>query len=111
VKLFQDHEGKVEDNPTHFKFLLSFNNDEGRSNLVQHVVWTTFPMMGTTQVVWKFQRIVSHKEPIKPNHPEYKQSPYILMIENKTGEITSEPLQMIAADDHVTCTFRVPCPK
>jgi hypothetical protein len=58
-----------------------------------------------TQKMYPTRRIVSHKGPIKPSHPEYKGSPNNQMIEWETGEITSEPLKMIAADDPVTCVL------
>ena len=56
-------------------------------------------------MVWKFQRIVSHQGPLLPNHPDYKGSTYNVMIEWENGEITSEPLQVIAKDDPVTCAI------
>jgi hypothetical protein len=105
VKLIQDHEGKVEDNPTRLKFLLSVNNDEGEEVITYNKLLDYISKDEDSPVVWKFQRIVSHKGPLKPSNPEYKGSPYNLMIEWETGEITSEPLQMIAADDPVTCAF------
>ena len=105
VKLLQDHEGKVEDNPTRLKFLLSVNNDEGEEVITYNKLLDYISKDEENPVVWKFRRIVSHKGPIKPSHPEYKGSPYNLMIEWETGEITSEPLQTIATDDPVTCAF------
>ena len=35
--------------------------------------------------------------------PNYKESLYNVMVEWETGEITEEPLLIIAADDQVTC--------
>jgi hypothetical protein len=37
-------------------------------------------------------------------YPDYKCSTYNVMIEWENGEITSEPLKMIAKDGPVTCT-------
>jgi hypothetical protein len=55
--------------------------------------------------VWKFRHIISHQGPIKPGHPDYKGSMYNVMIEWENGEVTTEPLQIIAADDPVTCAI------
>ena len=52
--------------------------------------------------VWKLGRITAHEGPLQPIHPDYKGSKYNVMIEWETGEITAEPLSIIAADDPVT---------
>ena len=56
-------------------------------------------------VVWKFKRIVGHEGPLGKNHDNYKGSLYNVMIEWENGEISSEPLSVIAADDPVTCAI------
>jgi len=53
--------------------------------------------------VWNFRRITAHEGPLKPSDPTYKGSKYNVMIEWENGEITSEPLTIIATDDPVTC--------
>jgi len=50
-------------------------------------------------------RITAHEGPLKPSDPTYKGSKYNVMIEWENGEITSEPLTIIAADDPVTCAI------
>ena len=55
--------------------------------------------------VWKFRRITAHKGPLTQGHPSYKGSRYNLIIEWETGEITSEPLKIIATDDPVPCAI------
>ena len=48
---------------------------------------------------------MAHEGPLARNHPNYKGSTYNVMIEWENGEITSEPLSVIAADDPVTCAI------
>ena len=55
--------------------------------------------------VWKFRRISGHEGPLHQHHPNYKGSKYNVMVEWETGEITSEPLDIIAKDDPVTCAI------
>ena len=55
--------------------------------------------------VWKFRRIVAHEGPLIPSHPNYKGSTYNVMVEWEDGQVTSEPLSIIGADDPVTCTM------
>jgi hypothetical protein len=54
---------------------------------------------------WKFKRITAHEGPLTRTHPSWNKSPYSVMIEWENGEITSEPLAVIAADDPVTCAI------
>ena len=58
-----------------------------------------------TDIKWKFRRIISHEGPLQPNNNKYKGSLYNIMIEWENGEVTSEPLTVIAADDPVTCAL------
>ena len=55
--------------------------------------------------LWKFRCILAHEGLLKPSDPSYKGSKYNVMIEWENGEITSEPLTIIAADDPVTCAI------
>ena len=55
--------------------------------------------------LWKYIRIVSHQGPLNPNHPAYMGSKYNVLLEWENGEITPEPLSVIATDDPVTCAI------
>ena len=59
----------------------------------------------SSDVYWKFKRIVSHQGPLQSNHPDYKGSLYNVMLEWEDGQYTYEPLKMIGADDPVTCAI------
>ncbi len=105
VKAIEDHEDKLAHHPDHLKFLCSINNDAAEeimsyNNILTHIQWDE-----DSDIVWKFQCITSHEGPLKPNHPSYKESSYNVLVEWENGEITSEPLSIIAADDPVTCAI------
>ena len=51
--------------------------------------------------LYKFRAIKNHHGPLKETDPNYNGS--LLMLEWETGEITEEPLSIIAQDDPVTC--------
>ena len=53
-------------------------------------------------IVWKFKHIVAHQGPLDSKSPNYKGSKYNVRIEWENGEVTDEPLGIIAADDPVT---------
>ena len=53
--------------------------------------------------LYKFRAITGHQGPLSPQDENYKGSKYNVMVEWETGEISDEPLSLIAADDPVTC--------
>ena len=55
--------------------------------------------------LYKFRAITGHQGPLSPQDENYKGSRYNVMVEWETGEITEEPLPLIAADDPVTCAI------
>ena len=105
VQMIEDHESDINDNPTMIKFRLSINNDKAEEVITYNRLLDYLSKDNENDVVWKFRRIVSHQGPLRSEHPDYKGSMYNVMVEWETGEITSEPLQLIAADDPVTCAI------
>ena len=59
--------------------------------------------MGMDQELFKFRAIIGHQGPLLASDPDWKGSKYNVQVEWETGEITFEPLSIIAADDPVTC--------
>jgi hypothetical protein len=52
---------------------------------------------------WNFCEILAHQGPLTKEHPDYNGSSYNLKIEWESGEITYEPLNVIAIDEPTTC--------
>ena len=105
IQIIEDHASKVKDNPTRIKFLVSINNDQREEIISYNKLLDYISKDEETDIMWKFRRIISHQGPLQQNHPDYKGSQYNVMIEWENGEVTSEPLQVIAADDPVTCAI------
>ena len=59
--------------------------------------------MGMDQELYRFRAIIGHQGPLLASDPDWKGSKYNVQVEWETGEITFEPLYIIAADDPVTC--------
>ena len=59
--------------------------------------------LGMDQELFKFRAIIGHQGPLKATDPDWKHSKYNVQVEWETGEVTFEPLSVIAADDPVTC--------
>ena len=59
--------------------------------------------MGMDQELYKIRAIIGHQGPSLASDPDWKGSKYNVQVEWVTGEITFEPLSIIAADDPLTC--------
>ena len=82
--------GKVEE-------LISYNQ------LLEHLENAQDHDMGMDQELYRFRAIIGHQGPLLASDPDWKGSKYNVQVEWVTGEITFEPLSIIAADDPVTC--------
>ena len=82
--------GKVEE-------LISYNQ------LLEHLEKAQDHDMGMDQELYRFRVIIGHQGPLLASDPDWKGSKYNVQVEWETGEITFEPLSIIAADDPVTC--------
>ena len=59
--------------------------------------------MGMDQELYRFRAIIGHQGPLLASDPDWKGSKYNVQVEWETGEISFEPLSIIAAADLVTC--------
>ena len=82
--------GKVEE-------LISYNQ------LLEHLENAQDSDMGMDQELYKFRAIIGHQGPLLASDTDWKGSIHNVQVEWETGEITFEPLSIIATDDPVTC--------
>ena len=88
------------------KFLCSVNNDQYEEVLSYNDILNHINIdKADDERVWQFKRITAHEGPLTYHDKNYKGCCYHVMIEWETGEITTEPLNIIAADDPVTCAI------
>ena len=93
-------------NPTRIKFKLALKDGEMEdlmtyAEVLQHIE----DEEQSDPILWKFKSIVAHQGPLRPDHPDYNGSQWNVMVEWENGEKTFEPLNVIAADDPVTCAI------
>ena len=55
------------------------------------------------QELYMFRAIIGHEGTLKMTDPNWKGSKYYVQVEWETGEITIEPLSVVAADDPIPC--------
>ena len=82
--------GKVEE-------LISYNQ------LLEHLENAQHHDMGMDQELYRFSAIIGHQGPLLASDSDWKGSKFNVQVEWENGEITFEPLSIIAADDPVTC--------
>ena len=73
------------------------------SQLLEHLENAQDLDMGMDQELYRFRAIIGHQGPLLASAPDWKGSKYNVQVEWETGEITFEPLSIIAGDDPVTC--------
>jgi hypothetical protein len=98
IQLFEDHESSLEDNSTRIKFKVSLNKDQQEDIITYNKMLEYITKDKESDITWRFRLIVSHKGPTQG-------SQYDLLIEWENGEMTKEPLKIIAADNQVTCAI------
>ena len=82
--------GKVEELISYNQFLEHLENSQDHD-------------MGMDQELYRFRAIIGHRGPLLASDPDWKGTKYNVQVEWETGEITFEPLSILAADDTVTC--------
>ena len=71
--------------------------------LLEHLENAQDHDMCMDQELLRFRAIIGHQDPSLASDPDWKGTKYNAHVELETGEITFEPLSIIAADDPVTC--------
>jgi hypothetical protein len=108
VRAIDYYDGETADTPTRIEFLCSNNDgDESEEIIAYNEILNHIESDESEETtVWNVKRIIAHEGPLIRTHSSWKGSSYDIMLERENGEITSEPLAVIAADDPaVTCAI------
>ena len=105
VEALEEHECFTHEHPLNIQFKCSINDDQYEEIMSYNQIMDHLNKDDDNPVVWKFKDIIAHQGPLNKSHKDYKGSTYNLTIEWENGEITDEPLSIIAADDPVSCAI------
>ena len=102
--IHQDNGQRVE----HINFILDIGNGKveeliSYNQLLEYLENAQDHDMGMDQELYRFRTIIGHQGPLLALDPDWKGSKHNVQVEWETGEITFEPLSIIADDDPVTC--------
>ena len=94
--------------PEHMKFCCSINDDE-YEDIISYNELMDFIQKNEENdaILWKFQWIIEHQGPLKPSDAHYAGSHFNVRVEWENGETTYKPLDVIAANDPITCAIYV----
>ena len=98
----------MEDNEEKIKFLLTLD-DPDRDKIMEYnelldiINRQVQDELENPDIIWTFKSIEAHWGPLKPGDKDYKGSLYNVLVNWEDGSSTYEPLNIIAADDPVTC--------
>ena len=105
VEAISNHERLVEEHLANIQFRCSVNNDKYEEIMSYNQIMDYLSKDDGDPVVWRFNKILAHQGPLDSNHKDYKGSTFNISIEWENGEVSEEPLTIIAADDPVTCAI------
>jgi hypothetical protein len=104
VRCISDHEFNVRHSDDHVKFRISVNEDEYEEIITYNELMDFIKKnQDNDAIVWRFQCIVGHQGPLLWHDKDYNGSRFNVLVEWDNGEITTEPLLVIAANDPVAC--------
>jgi hypothetical protein len=88
----------------HVKFRVSVNEDEYKEIITYNELIDFIEKnQENDAIVWRFQCIVGHQGPLLWHDKDYNGSRFNVLVEGENGEIMTEPLSVIAANDPMTC--------
>ncbi len=105
ISTSQDLEESLSTSLDKINFLCQVGQGRSEAILSYNQILDYLEQEEQTDNLFKFRCITNHLGPLTPDDPNYKGSSYNVMVEWETGEITEEPLSIIAADDPVTCAI------
>jgi hypothetical protein len=106
VECISDHESNVRRSDDHVKFRISINEDEYEEIITYNELLDFIKKnQENDAIMWQFRRIIGHQGPLLRHDKDYNGSRFNVLVEWENGEITTEPLLVIAAENPVTCAI------
>ena len=108
VRAIIDKDNEVKKDPQYIKFLCEIDGETADeiisyNQILDHIERDSLDQENDTEQLYRFQKISAHQGPLLPTDKDYKGSSYNVLVEWESGEVTYEPLDLIAKDDPVTC--------
>ena len=105
VDAIKNHEENTKQSSIHTKFKIKHSKDKYEEIITYNELMDHLSKLEDGAIMWELRHIVSHQGPLDKNHPSYMGSTYNVKVKWENGEITEEPLSIIAADAPVACAI------
>jgi Reverse transcriptase (RNA-dependent DNA polymerase) len=108
IKAISDHQSDLDQHPDRVKFLVSNKSgtlEEIRTynDILEYLSKDDEHKEDVENQYLQFKDIIGHQGPLTPQDSNYKGSKYNVLVDWSDGEVTYEPLHIIAADDPISC--------
>ena len=101
----KNHEENTNQSSVHTKFRIRHIKDKYEEIITYNELMDHLNKLEDGAIMWELKHIVSHQGPLDKNHPSYMGSTYNVKVKWENGEITEEPLSIIAANAPVACVI------
>jgi hypothetical protein len=106
IEVLDNHEKNVANNPVLKKFKCLIGEDKFKEILSYNKVMQHIEKDDDDgEAFWKYKRISGYEGPLNKNHSLWQGDKYNVKVEWENGEVSYEPLHMIAVDDPVMCAI------
>ena len=102
-----DFEKSLLKDPLHARFKTSLKSKKGKyeemisyNQLLEHL-----ERHEQQPLLWELDKVIAHQGPLHQKDPNYQNSKYNVTVKWSNGEITDEPLSVIALDAPVACAI------
>jgi len=104
VEFVTHHDEKNKMDPEHVCFRCTVNDNQ-YEDIIKYNELMDYIQNNTEndETLWHFKCISGHQGPLWLGDPHYAGAKYNVQVKWETGEVTYEPLDVIAADDPITC--------
>lgn len=100
IKAIETHEDELDKKSAHREFICSAKDDQVKDILTcNEILEINKDQQDEDAVETMFKRIKAHEGPLLQNYPNHKGSRFNVIIKWENGEITSEPLSIIGANE------------
>ena len=107
IKAISDCQENIDKHPEKMKFLVQGKDKIEEiltyHDIIEHIQRNNSDEEDIENQFYKFREITAHQGPLSHKDNDYKGSKYNVLVEWEDGQCTYEPLEIIAADDPITC--------
>jgi hypothetical protein len=104
VQLNAYHERDIQQHPDLLRFIQRCSDASLADEILSYGQLMN-KLFGENEILWSFDRIITHQGPLSKRHPDYKGNPHNVVVAWSNRDQSLEPLHLIASDNPVSCAL------